>query len=329
MSGSENHPQQKHYDAALRQVRRKYGRQRRKERAKQRFGNLPLRIGLLVLAAATAVAVWFATQPKPVKDLPDRLRVFIFDVGQGDAALIQTPEHAVLMDAGEAEQGYPLVHKLKSLGVRKLDAAICSHPHEDHMGGMETVLQCIPTETLYLPQIPDELVPTTVSFSRMLETAQTKHTAVRTPACRDSLALGDTELTFLSTDNNAFEALNNCSLGCRITCGTASFFFAGDLEEDGENAMLQAGLLEPVTVLKVSHHGSSTSSSQAFLDAVKPQYAAISVASMNDYGHPTQKILNRLAAIPCTIYRTDLDDTIAFATDGTGIHVVTHWDFGK
>ena len=234
----------------------------------------------------------------------------------------------MLIDAGDYEQGFPVVQMLKALGVRKLDAAVCSHPHADHLGGLADVLEHIPTKELYMPDIPDTLVPTAYPFTRLLETAENKSTALRNPACHDTLELGGAALEFLCTDNTAFEDLNDCSLGCRITCGTVSFLLAGDLEHTGEEAMLNAGLIEPVSVLKVSHHGSSHATSDAFLQAAKPEYAVISVGAMNDYGHPAAKLLNRLAAAGCTIYRTDLDGSIMFAADGKKLRAVPHWDFG-
>ena len=312
----------------VRQTARKYRRLKRRTKREQNAGRTALRAALLLLTALAVLSVRIASIPQPEPALPDALRVCILDVGQGDAALIRTPEHAVLIDAGDYEQGFPVVQMLKALGVRKLDAAVCSHPHADHIGGMADVLENIPTNVLYMPEIPDALMPTGYPFTRLLETAENKSTALRSPSCHDTLDLGSAALEFLCVDNTAFEDLNNCSLGCRVTCGSVSFWLAGDLEQEGEEAMLNAGLIDPVSVLKVAHHGSSHATSDAFLQAAKPEYAAISVGAMNDYGHPAAKLLDRLAAHGCTIYRTDLDDSILFATDGKALRAVPHWDFG-
>ena len=310
----------------LRQVSRKYRRLKRQE--KRQGSRSALKIALVLLILLAVLAVRIAAIPKQAADLPDALRVCFLDVGQGDAALILTPEHAVLIDAGDYEQRFTVVQMLKALGVSRLDAAVCTHPHADHIGGMSAVLEQIGADALYLPEIPERLVPTDYPFTILLETAEKTGTALRTPACHDTVALGSTVLEFLCTDNSAFEDLNNCSLGCRITCGDIRFYIAGDQEKDAEAAFLDAGLVKPVSVLKVSHHGSNSSTSEAFLQAVKPKYAVISAGAMNDYGHPAKKLLERLGAHGCTIYRTDLDGTVVFASDGKRLVPVPHWDFG-
>ena len=312
----------------FRQVSKKYRRQKRKTRLRDRLGSLALRIGFLLLTAAAVIAVWVCTRPKPVPGLPDRLRVCFLDVGQGDAALIRTASHAVLIDAGDYEQGYQVVHMLIALGVTKLDAVISSHPHADHLGGMATVLQCIPADAVYWPDIPQQLMPTAGSAVSMLDAAEALQIPLRLPACHEKLMLGDAELEFFSTDNAAFDNLNDCSLCCRITCGKVSFLFTGDLEKTGEAALRTAGLLSPVTVLKMPHHGSSASTSAEFLQTLAPRYAVISVGAMNDYGHPSDKCLQLLHQAGCTVYRTDLDGSIMLATDGETLQAVPNWDFG-
>ena len=319
---------QHHNGSEFRRVSRKYRRQKRKARLRDRLGSLALHTSFLLLTAAAVAAVWFFTRPKPVPGLPERLRVCFLDVGQGDAALIRTEHHAVLIDAGDYEQGYQVVHMLKALGVTKLDAIISSHPHADHLGGMATLLQSIPAEAVYWPEIPQQMMPTAGSAVSMLEAAEKLQIPLRVPHCHDKLTLGETELEFLCTDNSAFENLNDCSLCCKITCGKVSFLFTGDLEHAGEAALEADNLLSPVTVLKIPHHGSSASTSADFLQAAAPQYAVISVGAMNDYGHPSDKCLQLLHQAGCTVYRTDLDGSIMLATDGETVQAVTNWDFG-
>ena len=135
------------------------------------------------------------------------------------------------------------------------------------------------------------------------------------------LSLGAAELEFYSVENAAFEDLNDCSLVCRVTCGTKRFLFTGDLSEAGEQAMLSAGYNLAADVLKAGHHGSSHSTTPEFLAAVSPDYAAVSCGALNDYGHPAERTLRALHDAECAVYRTDLDGTILFETDGSGITV--------
>lgn len=315
------------HQTQIRNLERKYRRMKRQTQWEQKRQKLPQIFVTVLLIAAAVIAVWLLTKPCAL-DVPEALRVYVLDVGQGDSVLVQTETHSVLIDAGETDQGANIVQMLKALGVKRLDCVINSHPHADHIGGLPVLLEEIPVRALYMPEIPTTLTPTGYTFERVLEIAADKQIPLYTPECGETLPLGTANLTFLSVDNTQFDDLNDCSLGCRVECGMQRFFFAGDLESDGESAFLEADLITPVTVLKVSHHGSSSSTTQRFLDAAKPQLAFISCGAMNDYGHPTAQTLRALNAIGCTVYRTDLDGTVLFATDGTAMTVVSGFDFG-
>ena len=306
--------------AQIRAVERKYSRLKRQSVWEKRKKHLPRILIFVLLAAAAVIAVWLLTRPHT--ELPDAaLCVSVLDVGQGDAILVQTKTHSVLIDAGTAEQSDRLVNLLHEYNVQRLDCLICSHPHGDHIGGMPAVLEAFPVGMICLPQIPEALIPTGWTFQSILDTAEEKAIPVQVPVCGEILPLGDAALTFLCTDNAAFEDLNNCSLCCRIECGAQSFFCTGDLGTEGEAAMLAAGLIRPASVLKVGHHGSSTSTSAAFLEAIRPQYAVISCGAQNEYGHPAGSTLRALSDAGCTVYRTDFDGTVIFTTDGSSVQI--------
>lgn len=313
--------------AQIRDTERKYRRLKQQTHREQIRKQLPLYIITALVIAAVLAAVRMLTKPRPLS-VPTALRVYVLDIGQGDAVLLQTETHSVLIDAGETDQGARIVQMLHALGIKRLDCVINSHPHADHLGGLPFVLEHIPANALYLPEIPDALTPTGYTFERVLELAAEQQIPLHTPKCGETFSLGTAELTFFSVENAQFDNLNDCSLGVYAECGTQRFFFGGDLEAAGEAAFLAADLIKPITVLKVSHHGSSTSGTQAFLDAAKPMLAVISCGAMNDYGHPTQQTLRALNGIGCTVFRTDLDGTVLFATDGTRINVVPNYDFG-
>lgn len=302
---------------ALRRLERKYRRLDRQAKWDSVRPKLPymLAAGVLLCVTALLLAIYF----RRADTLPETgalLHVDVLDVGQGDAILLRTEGHAVLIDAGDTDKGVTVVQQLAACGVTALDCIINSHPHADHLGGIEAVLRAMPVHAIYMPDIPAELLPTAESYLRTLQAAEELHIPVHLPQCRETLPLGAASLTFLSVDNAQFDELNNCSLCCLVTCGVQRFLFTGDLEAEGEAAFLAAGLIPEVSFLKVGHHGSSSSSSEAFLAAAKPDAAAISCGAMNDYGHPSAAVLERLAAVGCTVWRTDLDGALHFETDG-------------
>ena len=312
----------------IRRLERKY-RRKKQLSAWERFRRaLPLLMLYLLLTAAAVIGVWQLTKPRTKQASPAVLCVYVLDVGQGDAVLLRTGTHSILIDGGEPDQGNSVVQMIKASGAERLDCVINSHPHADHIGGLAAVLEQIPVGALYLPEIPENLLPTVWSYTHVLDLAAEKQIPVRTPACHETLPFGAAELEFLCTENTQFQELNDCSLVCRVTCGSRRFLFTGDLSEAGEQAMLQAGFELSADMLKAGHHGSSSASTEAFLAAVKPEYAAISCAALNDYGHPAEKTLRRLHETGCEVYRTDLDGSVLFETDGSSITVTPDYEFG-
>lgn len=262
---------------------------------------------------------------EPVQQLTDEkmAAVHMIDVGQGDSILIQTKEKAVLIDAGERDQGQTVCDYLKSAGVNKLDLVIATHPHSDHIGGLADVLTQIRTEEILMPELSDEMVPTTSSFQRLLTAVEKED--VRAVAAEPGLVYdlgGGVSLTVLAPVKD-YDNLNNYSVVCRLDCGQTSFLFTGDAEKQVEQDLLDAGANLQADVLKAGHHGSSTSSGDAFLDAVRPKIAAISCGQNNDYGHPHKEVMTSFSQRGITVCRTDLQGTVIFSTDGTDIVVHT------
>lgn len=251
------------------------------------------------------------------------LYVYYLDVGQADSALLYANNLAILIDGGEAESGELLVDMLKLLGISKLDAVIASHPHADHIGGLGAVLEAFPAERVYLPDFPASLTPTTFSFQRMLTALEAREESITIPQNGDTLTLGDTTLTFYSAASGDWNDLNPYSLVCDVTHGAHHFLFTGDLTTEAEAVLLEQQWLSPANVLKCAHHGSAGASSEDFLDVVQPDYVVISVGAGNSYGHPAPSCLERLLTHTNMIYRTDLDGTILFCSDGTNLTVQT------
>ena len=310
--------------SAREQLEEKYKKQRRdaqKSRFRRRLPGMLLAAVLMLLVCGI---VWLTVTAKKPR-LPDMpVCVCVLDVGQGDAILVRSQGHAALIDGGEVTEGNRLVQLLRDAGVRRLDCVINSHPHSDHLGGLQSVLDQMPVAQIYFPDIPQALLPTTAGYLHFLETAAQKQIPTAFPACGQTVTVGAAELTFLCTDNSAFDNLNDCSLGVCVRCGDFRFLAAGDAEEAAERAFVAAGLIEPVTVLKISHHGSKTSSTAELLSAAAPQYSCISAGAGNDYGHPAAQTLQALAERKIAVYRTDLDGTICIATDGSSAQITVH-----
>lgn len=245
--------------------------------------------------------------------------VHIIDVGQGDSILIQTGEKAVLIDAGERDQGQTVCDYLKSAGVEKLDLVIATHPHSDHIGGMPDVLSRFGADEILMPQMAEDMVPTTSVFNRLLDAVETQ--GIPVTAAQRGLAydLGSgAKLTVLAPLQD-YDDLNNYSVVCRLDCGETSFLFTGDAEKQVEQDLISEGTQLQADVLKAGHHGSNTSSCDVFLNAVSAKIAAVSCGQDNDYGHPHKEVLSRLSERGTAVYRTDLQGSVVFTTDGKEI----------
>lgn len=243
------------------------------------------------------------------------LLIDYIDVGQADSILIRNQDKVMLIDAGTNEAGETVVNYLENLGITKIDYLIGTHPHEDHIGGLDDVINKFDIGQIYMPKIET----TTKTFEDVLEAIENKNLTVTAPNKGDEIGLGQATGEFMTEPILDKDNLNVSSLVFRLEFGNNSFLFMGDAEEENEKTISW-----PKTdVLKVGHHGSSTSSSEEFLKQVQPQYAIIMVGEDNSYGLPTQETINKLNTIGSTIYRTDENGTIQLTSDGNTIKVKT------
>lgn len=187
--------------------------------------------------------------------------------------------------------------------------------HADHIGGMAQVLDGIETRTVLEPVYADSLVPTTKVYERYLDAIEENNIGLYAAKAGETFSLGNAKITVLGPVSEEPEDLNNTSLVLRVDYGAASCLFTGDMEEPEEKELLQNGADLDVDFLKVGHHGAATSSSEAFLAAVTPQYAAISCGKDNDYGHPTEEALARLRTHTNDIRITAEEGSLVFAYD--------------
>ena len=243
------------------------------------------------------------------------LKVHFIDVGQGDSTLIEKDGHFMLIDAGERDQGPTVVSYLKEQGVKKLDYVIGTHPHSDHIGGLEAVIKAFDVDKIIMPQ----KAHTTKLYERLLNTIDEKKLKITLPKIGEVYELGDSSFQILGPNRDYGDNLNNWSVGIRLDYGKTSFAFFGDAEKGAEDDMLANGFSLKADVLKVSHHGSSTSSSGPFLDQVSPEYAVISCGKDNDYGHPHKETMEALQKRNITVFRTDQLGSILAVSDGSKI----------
>ena len=238
-----------------------------------------------------------------ITKIPDDeyLRVYCFDVGQGDSILVVNNGKTMLIDASTNDMGSRVVGYLQNLGIKKIDYLVGTHPHEDHIGGLDNVIKNFDIGTIYMPRTP----ATTKTFEDVVDAIADKKLKVTTPSIGDKFNVGNANCKVMYIGDNK-EEFNECSIVIQMEFNGVKYLFTGDANYNVENSRQW----EEIDVLKVAHHGSSSSSIKSFLNQTKPKVSLISVGKDNDYGHPTKSALNRLNKIGSKIYRTDEDETI-------------------
>jgi competence protein ComEC len=293
-----------------------------------------LRVLFAIALAAAIIFVgiyWLRHRPQQIPTpfvTQGRLQIYALDVGQGDSALIITPEgKSVLIDAGTPQAADEVVAALRKRDVRSLDLAVATHPHADHIGGMRKVIENFGVKNF----LDSGQEYASKEYQRMLEALVEKGIKVidAKKGMKFELDSGVTleVLNPLGNDQWIREVRrggsveNANSVVLRLSYGNFSMLFTGDAETETEDLMMKSGVPLHAQVLKVGHHGSRYATSARFLEAVAPEAAVISVGAENRYGHPAQQTLDRLQKSGVKVYRTDLNGDIAIVSDGNTFEI--------
>lgn len=273
------------------------------------------------LGAVAAVFLAFGISfgaPKRTESVQDSsFSVQFIDVGQADAALVECDGHYMLIDGGNRNDSDLMYTFLKDRNVKHLDIVVGTHAHEDHIGGISGALHYADADVTLCPvENYDSAV-----FEDFVKYANQNGGGITVPDVGDQYSLGSAAVTVLGV--NGGSETNDTSIVLKLQYGETAFLFTGDAEREAEQTILDSGADLSATVLKVGHHGGANSTTYPFLREIMPEYAVISVGANNSYGHPTDAVLSRLKDADVEVYRTDLQGTVTFSSNGKTVTVST------
>ena len=248
------------------------------------------------------------------------LLIHFLSIGQADSILIQQSNKNLLIDGGYWMSGKPILRYLKRHSIEKLDYLIVTHPHNDHIGGLPRIIKNIPIKNIIINnENPYEIKRNYRKHKELLELAKSKNINLIHPIPGDTYNLGEGNFTILAPNSSGYNRINDYSIVIKYVYKNNSFLFTEDAEEYSEMEILESGKNVKADLLKVGHHGSCTSSSERFINAVSPKYAVISVGWYSFYGQPDRCVLDRLYNIGAKLYRTDKLGTIIVKSNGEDI----------
>ena len=251
-----------------------------------------------------------------INESSSNLKIYFVDVGQADCILINDNNEYGLIDAGNNEDGEKIVKYFKDLGITKFKYVFGTHAHEDHIGGMDNIIENFQIEHFYMP----DTITTTRTFEEVLDALEEKNIAFETPEEDENLTFSDTVSKVLHVGKEKRD-MNDTSIVLKLTYKNTSYLFMGDATSSVEKDILDKDIKSDV--LKVGHHGSQYSSTISFLKKASLKYAIIEVGKNNSYNHPKEVTLKKLEDLGTKIYRTDEDGTIILTSDGENMSFET------
>ncbi len=279
-----------------------------------------LKIELIILAVVLIIAAYrYYQRMRAAELLDDTVELHMIDVGQGDSVLLKTEAGNILIDAGTGESEEALSYYLSSVGVDSFEYCIFTHPHEDHIGGADMIIENYDVKNVII----SPAVTTTKTFEVLIEALERRDTNVIEARPDMEYKVGDVEILIMGPITLDDRDINNSSVITRISYGAVRMMFTGDAERIQEGDILERYSVFDLDCdfLKMGHHGSSTSCAEAFMNAVSPSVAAISCGVNNTYGHPHREIIERLDSLGIEYHRTDLMGDIVYVCDGMNIEL--------
>lgn len=275
---------------------------------------------VIVIILAAAALFNYIKENTPVQVSDGEIAIHTVDVGQGDCTVIVSSKGNIIIDAGTSESEDDLRKYIKKLGITEFEYAIFTHPHEDHIGGADMIVNEFEVKNI----IMSNATTSSATFERLLTAIEHSEAKVIEAVSGEKYSVGDTHFTVLAPNSVSYSNLNDYSVAIRLVYGNTAFMFTGDAEALSENEILKKYPASSLRcdVLSTGHHGSSTSNSEEFVHAVDPDIALISCGEGNSYGHPHREVLTLLNEIGAKVYRTDLSGSIVIKSDGNAVSVI-------
>lgn len=270
-----------------------------------------------LFAAVLLLSLLLAGCAGESKETADPLVIHFVDVGQADCTLLTVGETTVLIDGGNTDTAWDVVNYLRRYGIEELDLVVNTHPHGDHLGGIPAVMNAIPTKEVWCSTTSFD----TYLFDQFEAAADKQDLEIRKPVLGTTYVSDGLIITVLGPREAeaTYHDLNDTSLVLMVQYGEKKFLFTGDMEAYAENQLVRDGVGLDADVLKVGHHGSYSSTSQAFLNKVTPEYGIVFCGRENEYGHPHDAPMNRLNRADVELFRTDLMGNIVLVTTGSDL----------